>query len=249
MKIRNGFVSNSSSSSFVVVVPKDIQSAEQMHQYLFKTDREYIIEVYDYKMTSGDVARKFLDDHMSFITDDNDFLDILTKEFSYRYSIWNTNDSCHPSYVKLRHGYYLRNEGEQYCGTDKKLVKQLIDNHKKYRKAIEKIDEKKSKFLKRNGVDEYDYTNKFYTDFVKNNKEYNELCEKRKEQYQQMFIEETFLKNELAKKDCAEFLKTIDQEKMVISIVSYRDNDDDGMSLMEHGDIFKNVPHIRISHH
>ena len=40
MKIRNGFVSNSSSSSFIVALPKKPKNIEEMRQLLFGNDKE-----------------------------------------------------------------------------------------------------------------------------------------------------------------------------------------------------------------
>lgn len=46
MKIRNGFVSNSSSSSFIVSFDKKPSSAEELREILFG-DKEYIEHRYD----------------------------------------------------------------------------------------------------------------------------------------------------------------------------------------------------------
>ena len=46
MKIRNGFVSNSSSSSFVVIFPREPKNATDVKEMLFK-DREYYNDPYD----------------------------------------------------------------------------------------------------------------------------------------------------------------------------------------------------------
>lgn len=47
MKIRNGFVSNSSSSSFVVIFPKEPKSRDEVKQILFGDD-EYYADPYSY---------------------------------------------------------------------------------------------------------------------------------------------------------------------------------------------------------
>lgn len=44
MKIRNGFVSNSSSSSFIIALPDIMKSAEELREYLFPANVEYIYD-------------------------------------------------------------------------------------------------------------------------------------------------------------------------------------------------------------
>lgn len=52
-KIRNGFVSNSSSSSFVVMFPEKIDSKDKLKDLLFDAD-ETELSAYDYKMPISD---------------------------------------------------------------------------------------------------------------------------------------------------------------------------------------------------
>lgn len=47
MKIRNGFVSNSSSSSFVVIFPTEPKCVEDVKKYLFDEGQEYFTHPYD----------------------------------------------------------------------------------------------------------------------------------------------------------------------------------------------------------
>lgn len=49
MKIRNGFVSNSSSSSFIVAFPNKIRNQEQLKQYLFGDQTQYPNPYWDSK--------------------------------------------------------------------------------------------------------------------------------------------------------------------------------------------------------
>ena len=56
MKVRNGFVSNSSSSSFIVAIPKsvDVSDSKQLKQLLFG-DTEFL-EAYDGAYTTSQIA-------------------------------------------------------------------------------------------------------------------------------------------------------------------------------------------------
>lgn len=47
MKIRSGFVSNSSSSSFVVIFPTEPKNVDDVKKYLFKEDQQYFLNPYD----------------------------------------------------------------------------------------------------------------------------------------------------------------------------------------------------------
>lgn len=57
MKIRAGYVSNSSSSSFLVRIPKDFEiSLENVHRLMFNRDDDHQVEVYGDPMSSHDLA-------------------------------------------------------------------------------------------------------------------------------------------------------------------------------------------------
>lgn len=78
MKIRNGFVSNSSSSSFVVVFPTEPKSVEDVKKYLFKEDQQYFLNPYDDdNYTVGQVAETVWNDICS--QEKNKFKDIISE--------------------------------------------------------------------------------------------------------------------------------------------------------------------------
>jgi len=60
MRVRLGFVSNSSSSSFTVIFPKEPDSAEEIQELLFG-DRQ-IIEIHDHRISASDAAQTIWED-------------------------------------------------------------------------------------------------------------------------------------------------------------------------------------------
>lgn len=64
MKIRSGFVSNSSSSSFIVGFPTIPRSVEEMKAFLFKEDQDYYPSPFDTDMiwSVDEVAQTVFDD-------------------------------------------------------------------------------------------------------------------------------------------------------------------------------------------
>jgi len=62
MKTRPGFVSNSSSSSFVVAFPHIPKGVSGVHELLFKTDRTGVVDYYEYETSTTKVAAQVWDD-------------------------------------------------------------------------------------------------------------------------------------------------------------------------------------------
>ena len=73
MKIRSGFVSNSSSSSFVVVLEKKPNSPEELKNVLFKDEK--IVQYYDYSKTTEEVSQRIFNDIESFEKDSSMLLE------------------------------------------------------------------------------------------------------------------------------------------------------------------------------
>ena len=62
MKIRNGFVSNSSSSSFVVAFPKKPESAEEVQEMMFGSTEWEAFTCYDYETDTVQIAEQVFND-------------------------------------------------------------------------------------------------------------------------------------------------------------------------------------------
>jgi len=59
MKTRNGFVSNSSSSSFVVVFPEEPKSPEDVKKHIFNgVDGEMSLDYYDYSLSHDEISNQ-----------------------------------------------------------------------------------------------------------------------------------------------------------------------------------------------
>ena len=61
MKTRTGFVSNSSSSSFIIGFPRQVVSADDMHSLMFPNGPR-VIAHYGHHMTSENAARRVFED-------------------------------------------------------------------------------------------------------------------------------------------------------------------------------------------
>jgi hypothetical protein len=128
MKKRNGFVSNSSSSSFIVAFPKDIKSREEFKEILLgDSDEKYLIDsYYSNNYSSEDAINVLYNDYCQgknltefeiketiedlFYWDCNGDIDCIKKETEIKYNEF-MKDNHDADIKKFR---YSDNDGEGY---------------------------------------------------------------------------------------------------------------------------------------
>ena len=159
---------------------------------------------------------------------------------------------------------------DKYCGNDKVTMDELrdftISANAKEKELWQKMNYiienefklKTPKFAYKGGKDSK--TGEPYTDKdIKAYRDYNDALHKFKNEHKEYKIlrdeelsisqnkwkEKERLAYKIAKTDAEVFVE--DNKEAYIVILSYAD--DGGECTLEHGDIFRNVPHIQISHH
>jgi len=139
MKIRNGFVSNSSSSSFIVSFPKEPKSVDDVKNLLFNVDQEYFINPYSYgedsaSWTVQQVAETVWQD---ICGQNKNNIVAVTEEFSHGsiddYDAPDSNDFRHIKDNNERWNAYDR-ATEIYA---KKKMKEFFNTRKNKLKKIE----------------------------------------------------------------------------------------------------------------
>lgn len=271
MKTRKGFVSNSSSSSFIVVFPKVPKNAKEVQEIMFH-GKEGGLSVYEFDGLSFSQISKIVYNDIKDLqpATKKDLIDLLSQR--YHYSPPNSN--CTLMGVRsdeLGGQWYCR--GERFWGTDNKLLMELRDfvieekiKENARREKMFRIDReftskhKQPKYAYKNGTDPdtkkpythedfkaYEDWNKKLEEHRKNSAEYQALDKEEKESWRPQWEKEDKLRKALAAKDAAALLKEF--KGQTIYILEYGDHDGSTGCTMEHGGVFKNLHHIRISQH
>lgn len=243
MKIRNGFVSNSSSSSFIVAFPNKPKTIDEMANILFgKTDGVFDNEGYDdVRYTYMEIAEEVL----SNLKKESKKKLIDTLSYRLNYSPY--------------HGFYGNYE---YFGTNKSDLVRLAALFQKENNEIEESREKLRVFLN-DLVTEVKYASEGigstiaqinkYKEYLKKistieneNDEYKKMSEERFKIFNKYREEILKMQLKISKKDLELFIK--DNDGCFIGFFTFSDDSSLG-SAIEHGNTFRRLNHIKINQH
>jgi len=220
MKIRNGFVSNSSSSSFLVVWDKKPESVEEVKNILFGDSKMHVS--YDYSIDTLDLSQTIFDDTKEMSEEE------IKEEIRNQYSYWSGTwySKGYKSDEQLLKKYEeddrkLQEKIDYYSNEINKFDSESIERLKKLRRILRKKEDEEL-LLK-------------YEEIQKKYKHYQEMSWSDK------------LSDELLNDSFKKFMK--DYDGKYICRYEYSDNDGSKGVVLEHGDVFDNLPNIITSHH
>lgn len=199
MKIRNGFVSNSSSSSFIVGFTKIPETKGQLLDVMFPKDLEY--------------------------------LDGETSVISIINRVWKDLENAKPM---------TKEEivEELCCGTYEDYYYSDWEHDALQKEETKKLEEIDKRYGKKYGCT-------WGGDWTK----YEDWGKERREVMDKYWEDEEKLTLKKAKEFMKEELTTSEwKDKMVVKF-EYGDHDGTFGGHLEHGDIFRNLPHVRVSKH
>jgi hypothetical protein len=252
MKIRNGFVSNSSSSSFIVAFPKNPESIEDLSK-MMHMELDKNINYYDNRAATSDVVKNVFDDISRNIKNKEATLEKIAELLSNRY--YYTRHSNNMFSRCLEYGWVGK---DKYYGNDEEILEELAKLFVKYDELSESHWKKEEEIINKYGMGrpknhselskkEQDEWYEKYNKWRNTNKEYKDFKTKYFNEQNKIWKKQYSLRKKLSNIDAKKFMD--DNKGRHICIFEYSDNDGEFYCTMEHGDIFKSLPHITVSHH
>ena len=231
MKIRNGFVSNSSSSSFLVMWDKKPKDTEELKNILFGDTKSIGDPNYDNEYTTTELANTLFRD----LTEAND--QSLRDENNHYCSKWGQKYDWGVGYKTLEEESELMNMVESLMNSVNNRSR--FDQSSDLRKLGKKMDieqiklsiDRKRKYVEISNYDiVYTQNEKEYLDFLKIYEKVDEVEKKVDEIYE--------ILNEKSIKKIKE-----DFKNNFVSIYEYGDN------IYEYGGLFDNIFHLKTNRH
>ena len=233
MKTRNGLVSNSSSSSFVVIFPKKPNSVDETFKYLFNSVDGSIKESYgDKSKTHQEISNIVFDDLKN---KDISTIEELTEEL--------TTQISHSAYYACESG--RRNQVGFDCDGMMKCI-DLFGSADYYHliQEINKVDEEYY-FANDNLVRKHNY--KYGDTNLDFNRDIEALQNWRVEKTKPLWDKKYEILNNAGKVAAEKFIE--EHKGWWYTVLSYADDSGSEGGFMEHSNIFRNIPHEVISHH
>ncbi|NPV13091.1 MAG: hypothetical protein HPY57_15095 [Ignavibacteria bacterium] len=228
MKIRNGFVSNSSSSSFIVVWDKKPTSVEEVHQILFNGEKlhTYWDDSYDAK----ELAQIIFNDTKQLSKDEI----IKIQRELYQYNSWSDKNYWYSKGYK---------PNKELCRKYEEEMKIASDQEKYWEDVLKKFsDKEKQTFLRKNKLE------RVLNEKTENERErlYFEAVEKLREVRKALW-ESNETMDKLVEESAEKFINDFGDK--FISYYHYSDNNGDIQAYLEHSGVFDKLKHWQISHH
>lgn len=264
MKIRQGFVSNSSSSSFVVAFPEQPKSSEDVLEMMFPGNSpDEVISIYDYSKTCKEIADRVWQDvekQLAKEPEDSDDLPLIIEKVTdifkgrYYYLSGNSIDT------KVVNDQYIIVETpncqsckEEYFGIVEgqleEVLKWELKENEQYRDYANKLRDLRAKLKLEDPHhdlpdEEYDRLADQNWQKLEASDEYKSLWSEHCTQDDEMHKLRHEAIRKVAESDAKAFL-----EANYDAFILYTGYSDDCEALMEHGEIFRNLEYVRINEH